>query len=156
MQRESKERTKREQREKAILFSICSLTPRLTFYNVTIHKGGGPRGLMCCNIVWTHWVHVGQHLAHANWQTGGAVLSSVPSNGIRQRVHCIIVFCVTRRVNITLSLGLMMMMMTMIMIMMILHMRINELEGQFSVQFELAGVNSSSSIIINNLKKREV
>ena len=65
-QRESKERTKREQREKAILFSICSLTPRLTFYNVTIHKGGGPRGLMCCNIVWTHWVHVGQHLAHAN------------------------------------------------------------------------------------------
>ena len=66
MQRESKERTKREQREKAILFSICSLTPRLTFYNVTIHKGGGPRGLMCCNIVWTHWVHVGQHLAHVN------------------------------------------------------------------------------------------
>ena len=65
-QRESKERTKREQREKAILFSICSLTPRLTFYNVTIHKGGGPRGLMCCNIVWTHWVHVGQHQAHAN------------------------------------------------------------------------------------------
>ena len=65
-QRENKERTKREQREKAILFSICSLTPRLTFYNVTIHKGGGPRGLMCCNIVWTHWVHVGQHLAHAN------------------------------------------------------------------------------------------
>ena len=42
MQRESKERTKREQREKAILFSICSLTPRLTLYNVTIHKGGGP------------------------------------------------------------------------------------------------------------------
>ena len=65
-QRENKERTKREQREKAILFSICSLTPRLTFYNVTIHKGGGPRGLMCCNIVWAHRVHVGQHLAHAN------------------------------------------------------------------------------------------
>ena len=41
----------------------------------------------------------------------------------------------------------MMMMMTMIMIMMILHMRIDELEGQFSLQFELAGVNSSSSII---------
>ena len=41
----------------------------------------------------------------------------------------------------------MMMMMTMIMIMMILHMRIDELEGQFSVQFELAGVNSSSIII---------
>ena len=61
-------------------------------------------------------------------------------------MHCIIVFRVTRRVNITLSLGLMMM--TMIMIMMILHMRIDELEGQFSVQFELAGVNSSS--IINN------
>ena len=70
-------------------------------------------------------------------------------------MHCIIVFCVTRRVNITLSLGLMMMMMTMIMIMMILHMRIDELEGQFSVQFELAGVNSSC-IIINNFKKREV
>ena len=46
-----------------------------------------------------------------------------------------------------------MMMMTMIMNMMILHMRIDELEGQFSVQFETAGVNSSSSIIINNLKK---
>ena len=43
---------------------------------------------------------------------------------------------------------MMMMMMTMIMIMMILHMRIDELEGQFSVQFELAGVHSSS--IINN------
>ena len=49
----------------------------------------------------------------------------------------------------------MMVMMTMIMITMILHMRIDELEGQFSVQFELAGVNSSS-IIINNLKKREL
>ena len=36
---------------------------------------------------------------------------------------------------------------------MILHMRIDELEGQFSVQFELAGVNSSS-IIINNFKKK--
>ena len=67
-------------------------------------------------------------------------------------MHCIIVFCVTRRVNITLSLGLMMMMMTMIMIMMILHMRIDELEGQFSVQFELAGVNSS--IIINTIFKK--
>ena len=50
---------------------------------------------------------------------------------------------------------MMMMMMTMIMIMMILHMRIDKLEGQFSVQFELAGVNSSS-IIINNFKKREL
>ena len=50
---------------------------------------------------------------------------------------------------------MMMMMMTMIMIMMILHMRIDELEGQFSVQFELAGVNSSS-IIINDFQKREV
>ena len=48
----------------------------------------------------------------------------------------------------------MMMMMTMIMIMMILHMRIDELEGQFSVQFELAGVNSSSTII-KNLKKKK-
>ena len=51
---------------------------------------------------------------------------------------------------------MMTMMMTMIMIMMILHMRIDELEGQFSVQFELAGVNSSSIIINHNFKKREV
>ena len=36
------------------------------------------------------------------------------------------------------------------------HMQTAELEGQFSVQFELAGVNSSSIITNNNFKEREV
>ena len=35
-------------------------------------------------------------------------------------------------------------------------MRIDELEGQFSVQFELAGVNSSSIIIKNFNKKGSI
>ena len=39
------------------------MPPRLTLYNVIIHKVWGgkppPHGLMYCNIVWTHWVQLG-------------------------------------------------------------------------------------------------